>query len=241
MAIQATTRAEQVNEFYRLTASSANDDGLSEHETAASDAVRQYIQYGVWEAQEWYLSNVDPHRWVKTSPVLSFTTNDDGTKYAALPEDFIRVYGDEDWGGLKKANGDRWGTQIDPTYRVLRGDKWYILDTNISGDDEAQARLYLTRLANAPTSLYLDYNYYHTEIASDGDTLDFPTLDVNLIAAFAADRAKDASWFPGGMELKASIAANLRARKQAAIRRGRRSREPRKVKSGKTLGTKWFA
>lgn len=244
MAIQATTRAELINEFYRLTATSASDGQFTANQTQAGDTINRYIQYGLWDAQNWYISNVNANRWGKTTSALTFTQDTStGVRYVSLPSDFMRVDGDEDFGGLKYANTLKpWGRLIDSRARSVTGDNYYLKDTLISGDTESVPRLYLTRQANPPTSgLVLEYYYFHPEIADDADAIDFPTLDVMLIAAFAAQDAAMSSWFPGGIELKAAIAANLRERKMAALIRGRRTREPRKVRARRTVGIKWFA
>jgi hypothetical protein len=70
--------------------------------------------------------------------------------------------------------------------------------------------------------------------------VDFPSEDRPLIVAFAAERAMQDSWLPGGEEMMVKIAANRRACEQRAFRRTRRSRTMRKLRPKPTVGTHYF-
>lgn len=223
-------RAALLRDFYALTGTSSSDDALTEYDAEASERAHRMIQHGLWDAQEYVLSYVDPDRWLTRSAALSFTTAADDTHYAALPDDFLRLAGDESESALVEADGTRWGTLLPGRLKGRASGRYYWLQNE---------RVYLAKNASPPT-LYMDYHHRHATLDSNEVALDFPILDRPLIPAFAAYRAAMEAWLPGGPEMLSKIQANLMERKVEAKRRGRRTREPNKTRAPSPFGTHWF-
>lgn len=237
MATTLANRAELRLAFQRLTGFGSSDGSLSARETSAGDAVNAWLQQALWDAQAWYLSNVDPHRWLTVSSALSWSGSDaTGGRYTALPTDFLRLYGDQEVSALHEANGNRWGRLVQPEQRTSRGNGFYLLDDN----------LYLLRGA-APPTVYLDYAHRHPTLSDDTGTgsaglIDFPLDDRNLVVAFAGKLASlTPGVFPGDSKEVALINEALKEAQEIAYTRGRRTREPRKVRRPAALGSHWFS
>jgi hypothetical protein len=238
MSATFDNRAELRRGLLRLLAMSTSDGSLAEHEATGGDTLNHFIQHGVWEAQSYLLSHVDPDRWRKRSSAITWSGADstDGGRYVELASDFLRLYGNRERSALVEADGKRWGRQLDtPLDRYeVRGD-YYWVDRTSNAD-----RLWIAKAASPPTTLYYEYNYRHPTFSDDSTAAEFPSQHTPLIVAFAADYAAHHPFFPGGDELRGAIARNLAYWKASVYVGARRTREPRKVKSGNVIGTRWW-
>lgn len=235
MSATLDNRAELRKALLRLLAMSTADGSLSEQETTSGDTLNHLIQHGTWEAQSWYLSNVDPNRWRTRSPaVTSWSGADttDGGRYKALESNVLRLYGSRERSALVEADGTRWGCLIDPTDRYEMSGNYYWIDND---------RLWIARNAAPPSTLYYEYSYRHPTFSDDSTEPDFPVQDRPLMVAFAGLYAMNHPFFPGGEELRSAIDRNLKFWQAQCYVRGRRTKEPRKVKSGNVIGTRWWA
>lgn len=242
MAVLVSNRAEIKREFYRLTGTSAADGALSEHEANAGETLNRYIQYGLREAQSWYLNNVDPNRWLKTTSTLTWSgaESTDGGRYYDLPADFLRLYAKSDMSAIRQPSGERWGALIDPEVRHIRGNYYYVNSTYRSGDTTATPRLWITRGAAPPSNAVLDYNYEHAEIQDDAEAIDFPPEDILLVGVYAAWLAAEDALLPGGDAMRARIDAKRVKLEKRIYLRGRRTREPRRRRPQRPVGRKWI-
>jgi hypothetical protein len=225
--VELTTVAQLQNAFYRLTGSAAGDGALTENGEATSEVVNTFLTLGIREAQRWLL-HMGYGAWRKRSAALTWSGTDaaDGGRYSALPSDFLRAYGNDRMSALREANGDSWGVPVDN--ELAQGDGYYF-----RGDV-----LWLTRSANPPTPVYLEYHYTHPLITS-GVTLDFPVDARSLIVAEAADVAMTENWLPGGAELIQKIElARTRARERARDI-ARAGKGPRTLRKPARLGNRW--
>lgn len=219
--------------FYRLTGTSADDDALAEHDSEALEAVHQHLQYGLWDAQEYLLSVGDPSRWVKSATLTGWVSEADGRKYVALPDDFLRLAGDERTSALRSVDGREWGSlaQADARLYAYSPSAYWI-----EGE-----RLFLGTGATIPTGdITIYYHFRHAVLAAEDTPIDFPVEDRPLIVAFAAELYAAEPSFPGGSEGMASIRVAVAQAKQKAARRARRTREPRKLRPPPALGTHYF-
>lgn len=217
--------------FYRLTGTSADDGGLTEHDDVGEETVEQYLQYGLWDAQDYMIQVGHGDRWVSTTAALTFTgaDNTDGGRYADLPEDFLRAAGDDKTSALRRPNGRKWGTEIPWIHRHrVSGNHFYFQNE----------RLWITRGANPPTDLVMDYHHRHVTI-DDGTEVDFPVHDRALIVAFAASRAAEDAWIPEDSRVS-MIDRNLAKQKRAALARSRRSQTPKKMEANHMIGSHWW-
>lgn len=233
-----TARASLARAFYRLTATSSTNPALIEQDGSETlEAVYQFLQYGIWDAQEWMLDCGLKGYWVKTSSTLSFSGADatDGGRYVALPSDFMRLAGDRYDSALRSPGGTRWGRLIDFEDRRTRSRDCYWLQTTTSNT----WRLWITPGSSPPSDLVADYHYLHATLA-DATTVEFPTQHRALIVAFAADRAMSDAWLPGDEGMQAKIAANLMKQKREADRRVRLSHGPKKRRMRSTGATHWW-
>lgn len=233
-AFTLANRAALRRAFYRLTGTAADDDQLTEHDSEALEAVHYYLHRGLWSAQEYLLTAGGARRWV-TAASLSWATDADGFGYADLPDDFLRLAGDERRGALT-SSGTQWGSLIDVRERFAAGPTNYWIDGE---------RLYAGKGVSIPSGLAVSYHYRHPVITSDDETteagaIDFPLLDRPLIVAFAGVHASSDSWLPGGAEMEARIEKALALAKAEASRRARRTGEPRKLRPPDTIGTHWI-
>ena len=171
-------------------------------------------------------------RWVSQATAItswSGTESNDGGRYKALESDFFRLAGDDMTSALRKIDGTRWGNLVDFRDRFrVRGNRYWLQSTN----------LWIARGANPPASLI--YDYHHRLPTLSSGTVDFPSEDRPLIVAYAAERAMEDSWLPGGQEMEAKIRNKVRTCEQRAFRRSRRSRTQRKLRPKPTLGTHYF-
>lgn len=240
MSTTLDNRAELRLAFYRLTGFSDGDGSLSEHEVQSGDTVNSWLQEGLWEAQSWYLSNADPHLWKRTIPLA--VEEDDEGKFVRLPGDFLRLYGDQENSAIRKPGSSRWGRLIPPEDGQRRAYASYWI--------ENRDRLRFSRGTSVETGLVLDYNYRHPVLSSDdeGDdeegaygVIDFPVEDRRLIVALAAEIASQHPSFPAGFERAMQIQRYADQLKTRIYTRARRTREPRKVRHPRGLGSHWLS
>ena len=219
--------------FYRLPDTDSSDDSLTEHDASTLEALNQFLQYGVNDAQEYLMRCGLSDRWVSQATAItcwSGTDAADGGRYKSLESDFFRLAGDFERSALRQINGDTWGNLIDSRHRFqVRGDRYYLLNE----------QLWLCRGASPPASLIYDY---HARIATlnNSSDVDFPTEDRPLIVAYAAVRAMADAWLPGGQEMEMKLEKNARLCENRAYRRTRRDRAQRKLRPQKTVGTHYF-
>lgn len=233
MATKLSNRVELVHAFYRLTGLSGSDGRWVAHQTAASDTLYTWLYQAMREAQAWYLNNVDPARWKKaTTSEFSWSGTEaaNGGRYMALPSDFLRLFGDQENSALRYPSGERWGHLIDPNDRVRWGDYYWIENDN----------LWICRGASPPATLVMDYSYAIPQLTDDTTAPDFPEIDRDLIAAEMAAIAADHPSFPGSEDLRRRIYQHRESLQKQVYIRGRRSREPRKIKAGRVIGSHWF-
>lgn len=232
-----TDRASLARAFYRITATSATNPALIEHDASTLEAVYQFLQYGLWDAQEWLMDCGLLNRWVTTSSTLTFSGSDasNGGRYTALPAEFMRLAGDEHDSALHSPNGTKWGRLIDWKDRRRAGPTAYWLESTTSN----VWRLWIGPGASPPTGMVLDYHALATLDASA--TVEFPSQHRGLIVAFAADRAMSDSWLPGDAEMQAKIAANLMKLKRESERRVRQSHGPKKRRMRVSGGSHYWA
>lgn len=227
-----TNLASMQRAFYRLTDTASDDDSLIEHDDSSLEAVNQFLQYGANDAQDYLMDCGLSDRWVKPhTAITSWSGSDsaDGGRYVSLPSDFFRLSGDGMTSALRQADGTRWGQLMDFRDRFrVRGNRYWLQNE----------QLWIARGANPPASLLVDYHFRLPTLSSS--TVDFPTEDRPLIVAYAAERAMEDSWLPGGPEMEAKIRNKVRICEQRAFRRSRRSRAQRKLRPKPTIGTHYF-
>lgn len=231
-----TDRASLARAFYRLTATSATNPALIEHDSSSLETLYQYLQYGAWDAQEYMIDAGLGATWVTTSSTLTFSGADStGGKYVALPSDFLRLAGDDEASALRQPGGTRWGLLIPfEERRRAYGNKYWL-----QGDGANLWRIWLARGASPPSDLVCDYHHRLATLA-DSTAVDFPTQHRALIVAFAADRAQTDSWLPGDMEMQAKIASNLVKLKKEVMRRARVTDGPKRMKIYRSGSTHWW-
>lgn len=236
-----TDRASLRRAFFRLTATSADNQALKENDDSTLEAVYQFLQYGLWDAQAWLIDCGLADRWVSVSAALTWSGADgtDGGRYAALPSDFLRAIGDDTHSCLRVPGSSRWGAQVDFRDRWEAGSDRYWFQNE---------KLWISKGSVPPSGLCLDYHHRLPTLvdtttgppAVDG-TVDFPVEHRPLIVAFATERAQSDAWLPGDMEMQAKIQSNLNKRKNEAWRRIRRTSGPRKLNMGRTYPlTHWM-
>lgn len=233
MATTLANRAELRAAFYRLTATSASDGALTEHDVSAGDNVNGLILAGMRDAQLFLLSAGGQPRWKTTSTTLSFSGTEaaDGGRYTDLPADFLRLFGDDQNSALRTPDGDRWGRLIPIELRNARMSDLYWIEND---------RLWIARGANPPNNLVADYVYRVPELTDDVTAPDFPLDDRPLIVAYAAARFVEHPTYPGRDDLRARVLNYLRELERHAATRARRTREPRRMKSRRSTGSHWF-
>lgn len=223
MADVLTDRASLARAFYRLTATRSNNPALIAHDSTTLETLYQFLQYGIWDAQEFLLDNGMSDRWVTQSAALTPLLGADlthGGRYIALPADFIRIAADDQHSGLRSPDGKSWGRLIDfeDRFRAGPGCFWLMND-----------QLWFSRGSSPAATVVMDYHHRHATLA-DSTTVDFPTAFRPLIVAYAASRAMHDSWLPGDAMMEAKIEKNLIKLESSIRRRARRTRSPKKVK-----------
>lgn len=215
--------------FLRLMGLEASDPALTELGEAADDVVYLYLTRGTDKAQRWMLKN-GYAGWRKRSTALSWTGTDatTGGRYSAVPTDFMRAAGDHHLSPLVEANGDRWGQLIDDRDELAYGDYCYF-----RGE-----QLWISRGANPPTTVYLDYHYTHP-VWTSLVVIDFPLKARALIIAEAANCAKEEDLLPGGPEHEVKIDRAMRMAREEAMDVARTTRVQRRMRAPYRAGNRW--
>lgn len=220
--------------FYRLVGSDENDTSLTEQGESTNDVAYVFLTRGTRAAQRWLLKQ-GYQGWRKRSSALSWSGADatDGGRYSAVPSDFLRAYGNQKKSALVEANGERWGQEIHPENDHWEGDFYYFRGLAAGGDG-----VWLTRRANPPTTVYLDYHYAHP-VWSASVTIDFPLQIRALAVTEAAACAKDDNWLPGGLDLEAKIERALQRARTEAMDFARPTKQPRELRKPARFGNRW--
>jgi len=222
--------------FFRLVDTEADDPELTLLGEAASDVIDQLLTRGFRAAQRWML-NKGHQGWRKRSAAITWSGSDaaNGGTYSALPADFMKAYGNGRMSCLEEANGDRWGSEIDPDEIARRGSHYYF-----RGSDDGGMQIWRGKASQSPATLYLDYHYKHPswKDLADGD-IDFPMEIRALPVAIAANFAKEEAWFPAGQEGEVKIVRALGLAEEEAMRTVKASRKPRMMRAPRRYGNHW--
>jgi hypothetical protein len=227
--VELDSVAKVVAAWYRLVGSISSDGALTEQGEATDDVVYTYLTRGYRNAQRWMLK-MGYGGWRKRTTALTWSGSDaaDGGRYATLPSDFLRSYGNQRMSALREAGGDQWGQEVKPEEDQLQGDYYYI-----RGE-----QLWLGRDASPPTTLYFDYHYKHP-LWSASVTIDFPMDARALIVAEAANVAKEENWLPGGPEMEQKIERALMRAREEAREIVRVTKGPRTLRKPPRYGNRW--
>lgn len=227
MELDTVSKVKQA--FYRLTGVTSSDAALTEQGESTDDVAYIFLTSGCRQAQRWML-DMGYGGWRKRSPALSWSGADstDGGRYASLPSDFLKAYGNKRVSCLVEPNGDRWGLEISRDEEFLQGDYFYF-----RGDE-----LWLARTAQPPSTVYLDYHYQHP-LWNASVTIDFPMEARPLIVAEAANEAKEENWFPLDASAEVKIERYLMRSRDKARRIARRSKSPRQFLGARRYGNRW--
>jgi hypothetical protein len=215
--------------LYRLVGTDSSDPYLSEQGESANEVVDILLTRGCRNAQRWML-DMGYGGWRKRSDALSWSGSDSttGGRYDDVPSDFLRAYGSQRRSALVRANGDRWGSEINPKDDDSKGDFYYI-----RGDE-----IWITRNAQPPATLYLDYHYLHPKWEG-AFTIDFPMDARYLIVAEAANVGKEENWLPGGREMEQKIERALFRAREEARHIARSTKNPRQFQKLTRFGNHW--
>jgi hypothetical protein len=228
-----TNGADLLKAFYRAVGTKGSDRALTEQGEKQDDVAYLALNHGCQAAQRFVLSCGGADWWEKRSSAITWlgTEASDGGRYAELPDDFLRFAGGRDECPLLSANNERWAArEITVDEKDWTGDYYYL----------RTSRLWITRNATPPSPVYLEYIYEHPEIKA-GVTLDFPELARPLIVAYAAQHAVAEGWYAGGAEKEARLYRNVETQEREARKVSRRSRQPRRIKPPRTVGTRHWA
>lgn len=231
--MELTTVARHVAAFYRLTGSTSDDDGLTENGESTDDVAYLCLTRGARRAQM-YLLESGLKAWRTRSEALSWSGADatDGGRYSALPSDFLRADGNRKGrSALVEADGSEWGVEVDATEDQIRGDAYYFTDEHV----------WITHSASPPTTLYLRYFKKHSTMAADLADADLilPVDTRALSVAYAAEVAREESWFLLGPDAEVKIARAVKMAEMEAKAYCRRSKAPREFKKPTRYGSHW--
>lgn len=235
MATELTDRASLLRQLQRLINTDLEDDGATEYDPDATPYEGLYLilERGARLAQQFMIGAGLGEYWLTvSSSALSWSGSDaaDQGRYATLPTDFLRGYGDRWNSCLHQLDGTTWGKEVHPRDRLAQTGNGYYF---------AQGKIWILRRASLPGDLYIDYYRRITEL-SDGTDVDFPADDRELICAFAALEASRHPWFLGGQEEKADLREHLRDLKNEVHQRARRSRQPRGPRLRPKIGLRYY-
>jgi hypothetical protein len=228
--MELTTVANHVAAFYRLLGTDSSDSALTEQGESTDEVAYTYLTRGCRNAQRYMLDKRYGGWRKRSASALSWTGTDatTGGQYCSLPSDFLRAYGFRRKSALMEANGDRWGSEVDPEDDEWKGDYYYF-----RGD-----QLWLARTATPPTTVYLDYHYTHPAWESDV-TIEFPVDARFLIIAEAANVAKEEFWLVGGQEMELKIERALQRARNEAREIARRSKQPMRFREPYRAGNRY--
>lgn len=234
-----TDRASLLRALFRLLDVDRQDPALTEHDDDELEGAYLLLDQGLWDAQDFMISQGLADRWVKTVDFPNWGSGADSdwqsdphtdSEYAALPDDLLRIAGGQHRSALHEDDGTEWGRLVPWSARhEVRGDAYWLQNEN----------LWIADGASPPSDLKLDYHHRLAELA-DGTTVDFPKEDRSLIVACAADLAVGEAWVPNRQDVRNRVQRNLTRKKRRAIKRARRSREPHRLRSGESPGTHHF-
>lgn len=228
-----TNRAQLRAAMFRLLGSESTDEALTEHGEEVNEVANGAVQNGIWLAQK-ELIGLGFREW-PTTAVLDFgAVAADGTRSAALPDDFLRLAGDERNSALLDSQGRPWGGLIDARLKRRAGSSAYWIEGG---------SLHLGRLSVPPTGAYIEYHYRHPVLESDDaatDPLDFPLDWRPLIPPFAATVLITEAWSKFGADQEVRVARALDLWVEKASRWVRKTQEPQKLRPGPIIGSKIF-
>ncbi len=222
--------------FFRLVDTEADDPELTLLDEGTNDVFELLITRGFRSAQRWMLDQ-GYQGWRKRSAALSFSGTDatTGGQFTNVPTDFLKAYGNKRRSCLVEADGDRWGTEIEPDTDRGRADYFYF-----RGSDDSGMQLWLARTASPPATLFLEYHYLHPSWEGlAGADIDFPLENRFLGVAEAANFAMVEAWLPGGPELEVKIGRALAHARTEARRQVRQTKQPREMLKLRRFATRW--
>jgi hypothetical protein len=216
--------------FARLVGVPVTDEALTEMGDDSGEVVNQYLTRGCRAAQRWLLKK-GYHGWIGNHGPLQWQGEEwSGGRYAPLPADFLRAYGNTERSALLKSDGSDWGQEVPPEQsHVARGDVYWIPDTT---------RICLGRGATPPDPLHLAYHRRHPAINASTE-IEFPVEARPLIVAEAAAMAREENWIPGGAEMYGKIDSALRTARLQALDIARLTKSQRTVFPNNRYGTRW--
>lgn len=229
-----TDRASALREFFRLVDADADDDDLTEHDASTLEGAYEALDVGAARAQLFLIGIGQGERWLTVGSALS-VTGSDPTRYALLPANFLRLDSDKKQrrSGLRYANGNGWGCEVRPGERHGAGNYYWVEWDETAGTDLARVRF--NRGASVPSGLVPHY-YRRIAALADGTNIEMRKDDRPLVHLYAADYAKDQSWFPGGDEQRAAIQRALGGAQKEAYARGRLTRSAREIETTPSVG-----
>lgn len=219
----------------RLLGTDADDPELVRGGEDANEVTDQYLTRGCRAAQRWML-NCGYGGWRKRgSAITSWSGADatDGGRYTALPADFLRAFGNERQSALREADGTPWGVLVDPGEAMdFHGNGYYL---------RGNEQLWLTRGAQPPSSVFLEYHFKHeawSDALADAD-IDFPVDARWLIVAEGAALAKEENWITLDNEDSVRIERSLMRARQEARDLSRPTKKPRQFSRPRRFGSHW--
>ena len=229
--------------FYRLCGISPEDEALMQHGEGEHEVAYEYLTRGAHAAQLVML-DAGYRGWYRRAP-LSWQGSEltDGGRYADLPDDFLRAWGDEHRSTIEQPDGTPWGHEIlEEEARARRGNFYYFRH---GGQDGGHERIWITRDAQPPTNAMLVYHYAHPpfrngqgEVLDDAE-IDFPLRLRALIPAEAAVLAMEEAWFPHPEDQRAAIERAVTKERRRAQQFARMSRRPRAFRRPPRWGNHW--
>jgi hypothetical protein len=219
--------------FYRKVGTVSSDDALVENGETAGAVADLCLTHGFRQAQRFLIAHGQAWRWIKRSSAITWLGSEaaDGGRYVALPTDFLMFAqrGRDDYeSSLKEANGEGWGLETVLEQAFRSGNYYYLKNS----------QLWISRGANPPSTLYLEYVFQHPVFA-DAITVDFPLEVRELVVSYAAQHGANDSWYPRADTSAIDKSVSL-WEKQGALY-AKRSRNPRKQTAPRVHGSRYFA
>lgn len=228
-----SNRAQLRRALYRLVGTDASDDGLVEHGEAVGEVGNYLVQHGIWLAQR-ELIRVGFRRWLATE-VLSFSSAAaNGTRSAPLPDDFLRLAGDDRNSAVYDSRGRPWGGQINPRDKHRASQHAYWIE---------DGKIFAGPHCAPPTGAYIEYHYRHPALQTDDaatDPLDFPIDWTPMIPAHGALIGMQEGWFARDAEQKSAIMTAVAIWSKKASEWVRTSQEPQKLRVPDAIGSHYF-
>lgn len=229
-----SNRADLRRAVSRLLSTDGDDDALTENGEAQGDVLNGIVQFGLWNAQKWMI-RTGFRQWLATSDALTFdAAAADGTRSVALPDDFLRLAGDEREGALLDSRGRPWGGMIPVRQKRRAGPGAYWIENK---------RLVLGPRSSPPSGAYIEYHYRHPILATDDEADDPLLFDEDwtpLIPAEAAVVGVHEGWFLRSQEDEAKVLRNRKFWRDEIAPWVRSSQEPQKLRPPEVLGSHIF-